>query len=101
MTVLLNYLNLVPPSAFVTVAGLKMRQHPKEKRWTLFLVVSLLTMLTVMLTGNFLKWSGQTFTVRYDEFLFRLDQPFGQPSFVLAKIAGRMPLLYRISMFAY
>jgi len=101
MTVLLNYLNLVPPSAFLTVAGLKMRQHPKEKRWTMFLVVSFLIIVTVMLTGNFLKWSGQTFTVRYDEFLFKLDQPFGQPSFAMAAIAERMPRLYRISMFAY
>jgi hypothetical protein len=101
MTPLLNYLNLVPPSAFVTVAGLKMRRHPKEKRWAMFLVVSVLIIVTVMLTGNFLKWSGETFTARYDEFLYRLDQPFGQPSFAMAAIAERMPGLYRISMFAY
>ena len=101
MTVLLNYLNVVPPLGFLTVAGLKMRQRPKEKRWTMFLVVCLLTIVTVMVTGNFLKWSGQTFTVRYDEFLFRLDQPFGQPSFAMATIAERMPRLYRVSMFAY
>lgn len=101
MTPLLNYLNLVPSSAFVTVAGFKMRQHPNEKRWTMFLVVSVLIIVTVMLTGNFLKWSGQTFTARYDEFLYKLDQPFGQPSFAMGVIAERVPRLYSISMFAY
>jgi hypothetical protein len=101
MTPLLNYLNLVPSSAFLAVAGFKMRRHPQEKRWTMFLVVSFLIIVTVMLTGNFLKWSGHTFTVRYDDFLFRLDQPFGQPSFAMAKMAERLPRLYGISMLAY
>jgi hypothetical protein len=101
MTPVLNYLNLVPPFASLTLAGFKMREHPKEKRWVMFLVVSLLIIVTVMLTQSLLEWSGQTFTLRYDEFLFRLDKPFGQPSFAMARIAEHIPRLYRISMFAY
>jgi len=101
MTPVLNYLNLVPPFASLTLAGFKMREHPKEKRWAMFLVVSLLIIVTVILTQNFLEWSGQSFTLRYDEFLFRLDQPFGQPSFAMARIAEHIPQLYSLSMFAY
>ncbi|HLY39962.1 MAG TPA: phosphatase PAP2 family protein [Terracidiphilus sp.] len=87
---------------FVTlVAGICLMFRPRDRRFIGLFLTAFLTGVEMMVNDLVLGMLSLAEKVRYDQYVFRIDQFFGQPSFALGRWVQLHPALWTPCLYAY
>jgi len=94
-------LNYAIPIVLILIGGWKITKHPGVKRWELLLITSVVFLpfsLVIHLVLTNLSW---IVPLKYDQYIFVIDEAFGSPSFYIGRFFLQHPWVGTASEAAY